>query len=497
MDPDARKRLTLVACVLGTTVVFVDSTVVNVALPALREDFDASLAEQQWVIEAYLLALGSLILIGGSLADVLGRRRVFVAGLVGFGATSLLCAVAPSVELLVAGRALQGVAGALLVPSSLAIIRATFPESERGAAVGSWTAWTGIGIVIGPLVGGMLVDLVSWRLVFAINLPLVAATILLVERCVQESRDAEAVGGVDLAGALLGAAALGGIVVALLEQPTLGWGDPAVWLPLAAGLAAGAAFLARERTARAPMLPLSLFGERDFSVANLTTLAVYAALGGVSFFSTLFIQEVAGYSAFEAGAAFMPLSVMLFLLSRRFGALTDRVGPRVTMTAGPLVAAAGALLLLRVDETASYLGTLLPAVLVFGLGLAMTVAPLTATVLNAVPERHAGIASGVNNAVARVAGLVAIAAVGAVVSGAFGSDLDDRLAGERLGPGTVERIEEARERPLSSATAGDRPELTDAAVAGYHAGMLACALLLAAGGAISAAGLRSRPAGIA
>ncbi|HWH44556.1 MAG TPA: MFS transporter [Thermoleophilaceae bacterium] len=497
MDPALRKRLTLVACILGSTVVFVDTTVVNVALPALSEDFGASLAEQQWVVEAYLLTLGALILIGGSLADLFGRRRVFTAGLAAFGVTSLLCAVAPSVGLLVAARALQGVAGALLVPASLAIIRSTFPEAERGAAVGSWTAWTGIGIVIGPLLGGLLVDLVSWRLVFALNLPLVVVTIALVGRCVEESRDAEASGRVDVSGALLGAAALGGIVVALLEQPTRGFDAPAVWMPLAGGTLAAVGFIVRERTAAAPMLPLSLFRERDFSAANLATLAVYAALGGVSFFSTLFIQQVAGYSAFEAGAAFMPITLLLFLLSRRFGALADRLGPRLMMAAGPLVAAGGSLLLLRVGSDAPYAETVLPAVVVFGLGLAMTVAPLTATVLNSVPERRAGVASGVNNAVARIAGLVAIAAVGAVVAGAFGADLDERLAGARLTAGQEERVAEARESPLASAREGDLPELIDAAVEGYRAGMLACALLLVAGAAISALGVRSRRGAIA
>ncbi|MEX2195730.1 MAG: MFS transporter [Thermoleophilaceae bacterium] len=494
------KRLTLVATILASAVVFIDTTVVNVALPALREDFDAGLAAQQWVVEAYLLTLASLLLVGGSLGDLLGRRRVFIAGLVGFGATSALCAVAPSVELLVAARALQGIAGALLVPSSLAIVTATFDEDERGAAIGTWTAWTGIGIVIGPLVGGLLVDAVSWRLVFALNLPLVAATLALALRVVRESADPEAGRRVDWQGGLLCALAFGGVVFGLVEQPTEGFGSPLVWVPMAAGSLAAAAFLARARSARSPMLPLGLFRSRNFSAANLATFAIYAALGAITFFSVLFVQQVGGYSAFGAGAAFMPISLLLFLLSRRFGALADRIGSRVLMTAGPLVSGIGALLFLRVGEEAAYVADVLPAVVVFGLGLAMTVAPLTATVLGAVEQRHAGVASGVNNAVARVAGLMAIAAVGAIVSAGFGSKLDERLPADGLGAEARAVAERAQERPLAPveddrvpAAERDtlRPALDDASVAGFHAGILAVAALLFAGAALSAAGVRN------
>lgn len=498
------KRLTLVATILASTVVFIDTTVVNVALPALRADFDAGLAAQQWVVEAYLLTLSALLLVGGSLGDRLGRRRVFVAGLVGFGVTSGLCAVAPSVELLVAARGLQGITGALLVPASLAIVTATFEGEERGAAIGTWTAWTGIGIILGPLVGGLLVDAISWRLVFAINLPLVAVTLALALRVVAESADPDAGRDVDWQGGALCALAFGGVVFGLIEQPTEGFGSPLVWAPIAGGVAAGAAFLWRERTARSPMLPLGLFSNRNFSAANLATLAIYAGLGALTFFSVLFVQQVGGYSAFEAGAAFMPISLILFLLSRRFGALAGRMGSRGFMTAGPAVSGVGALLLLRVGDGADYLADVLPAVVVFGFGLAMTVAPLTATVLGSVQQRHAGVASGVNNAVARVAGLVAIAAVGAVVSWGVGAELDERLPRERLGAEARAAAELAEERPLAPVEA-DRvpaeererllPALDEGAVAGFHAGMVAVALLLFAGAAVSAAGVRNpRPA---
>lgn len=493
------KRLTLVATILASTVVFIDSTVVNVALPALRADLDADLAGQQWVVEAYLLTLSSLLLVGGSLGDIVGRRRVFVAGTAAFGLTSLLCAIAPSVETLVAARALQGVAGALLVPSSLAIITATFGEGERGAAIGTWTAWTSIGIVVGPLVGGALVDAISWRLVFWVNVPLVVATLLL-SRAIAESVDPRASRRIDWPGALLCALAFGGVVYALIEEPDRGFSATAVWLPLVLGLVAGAAFLVRERVAAAPMVPLGLFRNRNFSATNLATFAIYAGLGALSFFSALFVQQVAGYSAFEAGAAFAPISVLLFLLSRRFGALSERIGSRTLMTAGPAVAGAGALLFLRVSADAAYVTEVLPAVLVFGLGLAMTVAPLTATVLGAVEQRHAGIASGINNAVARVAGLVAIAAVGAVLSAAFSAELDDRLPAA-LSPGGRAAAEAAKERPLAGAEDDDlgpaerealAPALDDAGVAGFEAGMAAVAALLFCGAAISAAGVRNR-----
>jgi EmrB/QacA subfamily drug resistance transporter len=496
MGPARRKRLTLVACILGSAVVFLDSTVVNVALPALRRDLDTGLAAQQWVVEAYLLTLGSLLLIGGSLGDIYGRRRVFVLGLVAFGATSLLCAAAPSAGVLVAGRALQGVAGALLVPSSLAIITASFGDDERGGAIGLWTAWTGISIVIGPLVGGALVDAVSWRLVFALNLPLVAGTLALVARAVPESRDPTRDRAVDVVGGLLCALGLGGIVFALTEEPMRGFGDPAVAVPLVAGVACAAAFVPWERRSRHPMLPLELFRSRNFAISNLATVAVYGGLVGSTFLISIFVQQVAGYSAFEAGLALMPVTLILFLLSRRLGALADRLGPRAFMGAGPLVAGAGLLMLVRLDRDVDYAATLLPALVVFGVGLSLTVAPLTTTVLGAVEQRFAGVASGVNNAVARIAGLVAIAVVGAAVSAQFGAALDERLASRQLDPSQREAVARVKDRPLSESTG--RPELRplepaidDASVEGFRVGIAVAAGLVISGGLISIAGIRN------
>jgi EmrB/QacA subfamily drug resistance transporter len=464
-----QQRLTLVATILGSTVVFLDSTVVNVALPAVAEDLDAGLAGQQWVVEAYMLALVSLLLVGGSLGDRLGRRRMFVTGLVGFGLTSVLCAAAPTIEVLVAARALQGVAGALLVPGSLAIVAATFEGSARGRAVGIWTAWTGIATVIGPAGGGALIEALSWRAIFWVNVPLIAATAALTLRVVAESRDPEASGAVDWPGIVLSAAGLGGPVFALIEQPHLGWGDPAVWGPLAAGVVCLVLFVAREARARSPMLDLGLFRIRNFWVANVTTLAAYGGLIGGLFFLTLFLQQVAGYSALEAGLATTPISVVLFLLSPRFGRLAASLGPRLPMTAGPIVAGLGLLLCLRIDAEGAYLADVLPGVLVFSLGLAATVAPLTATVLDSVDERRVGIASGVNNGISRVAGLLAIAVLGAVISADFAS-----ATGRGVGS-----------TPLTASA----PE---AATSAFHLGIGIAALLMIAGGVIAGLGIENR-----
>ncbi len=422
-----QQRLTLVATILGSTVVFLDSTVVNVALPAIADGLDAGLAGQQWVVEAYMLTLVSLLLVGGSLGDQFGRRRMFVFGLIAFGATSALCAVAPTVEFLIAARALQGIAGALLVPGSLAIVAATFEGAERGKAVGTWTAWTGIATVIGPAGGGALIGLTSWRAIFWVNLPLIAVTVALTMHSVKESRDPDAFRGIDWTGIGLSAAGLGGPVFALIEQPTRGWGDPLVWIPFVAGIACFALFVLHEMRARHPMLDLGLFRIRNFAVANLTTLSTYAGLIGGLFFVGLFLQQVAGYSPLEAGLATTPISLILFFLSPRWGRMASGTGPRLPMTLGPIVGGLGLLLMLRIGANADYATDVLPAILVFGLGLSATVAPLTATVLDSVEERHVGIASGVNNGISRVAGLLAIAVLGAVISAYFGSTLDNNL----------------------------------------------------------------------
>ena len=332
----------------------------------------------------------------------------------------MLCAIAPTEEFLIGARALQGIAGALLVPGSLAIVAATFSGEERGKAVGTWTAWTGIATVFGPAGGGALVGLISWRAIFWVNIPLIAGTVMLTLRAVEESSDPDAFRGIDVPGVLLSAAGLAGPVFALIEQPTRGWGDPLVWAPLIAGVACFAAFVFWESVAKRPMLDLSLFRIRNFAVANLTTLTVYAGLGAGLLFVGLYLQQVVGYSAFEAGLATTPISLLLFFLSPRWGRLASGTGPRLPMTLGPIVAGLGMFLYLRLDPGASYVADVLPAVLVFGLGLSATVAPLTATVLDSVAENRVGIASGINNGVSRVAGLLAIAVLGAVISAHFG-----------------------------------------------------------------------------
>lgn len=502
MSAGRRKLLTLLATVLGSAIVFLDGTVVNVALPSIREDLDTGLAGQLWVVEAYLLALVAMLLVGGSLGDRYGRRRLFMIGLVGFGATSALCALAPTGELLIAGRALQGIAGGLLVPGSLAILAATFEGEARGTAIGRWTAWTAIATVAGPAGGGLLVTTLSWRWVFWINLPLVVAALLLSRYAVRESRDPEASAGVDYAGIVLSAIGLGAPVFALIQQPTHGWGDPQVWVPLLGGVAALVAFVVWEGRTRAPMLPLSLFRIRNFAVANAATLAVYAGLIGAITFITLFLQEVAGYTAFEAGLATTPVTLLLFFLSPRFGALAAGVGPRLPMGLGPVLAGIGLLMLLRVDREAVFLTDILPALIPFGVGLAMTVAPLTTTVLNSVEERRAGIASGVNNAISRLAGLLAIAVLGAAISGQFASSLDAGLAGERLGAAAEDALVEVRSTPfagvdLTGVSEADRealgPAIADASESGFHLGMGIGGALLITGGLISAIWIRNPP----
>ena len=358
-----RQLLTLVATILGSTVVFLDSTVVNVALPAVADDLNAGLAGQQWVVEAYMLTLVSLLLVGGSLGDQFGRRRMFVFGLVAFGATSILCAVSPSVEFLVGARALQGIAGALLVPGSLAIVAATFEGAARGKAVGTWTAWTGIATVLGPAGGGALVSALSWRAIFWVNIPLIAVTVALPALGARD-RDPDAFRGIDWLGIALSAAGLAGPVFALIEQPTRGWGDPIVWAPMIAGIACFALFVLHEVRASHPMLDLALFRVRNFWVANLTTLTAYAGLiGGLFFVGALFLQQVVGYSPVEAGLATTPISLILFALSPRWGRLASGTGPRLPMTAGPIVGGIGLIGLLRVGAAPSYPRDVLPAIL--------------------------------------------------------------------------------------------------------------------------------------
>jgi EmrB/QacA subfamily drug resistance transporter len=488
------KRIVLVASILGSGIVFLDGTVVNVALPRIRADLHGNLADQQWIVEAYLLTLSSLLLVGGSLGDILGRRRVFAAGLAGFGACSLLCTIAPSNGFLIGARALQGIAGALLVPSTLALIMDTFDDEERAGAIGSWTAWTGVATVIGPLGGGALIEVASWRWIFAINLLPVAITLLLLTRLPADRR---VPGHVDVVGATLCALGLGGPVFALIEQPNYGWGDPRVSIPLVAGIALFGSFLAWERRSPQPMMPLSLFKARNFAVGNLTTLALYGGLGVATFFLVLFLQQVGGYTPLEAGLALLPITIIVFLLARRFGILADRMGPHLFMGGGPIVAGLGLLLLARTDAGADYLTIVLPGVAVFGVGLAATVAPLTATVLSSVEPGHSGVASGVNNAVSRVAGLLAIAALGAVVASSFTSRLDHDLAQRSLTAPARAALAGMSTRPLvtdaSSAPAPERATihsaLVDSSVHSFRLGMGIAAGLAILGGVVALIGI--------
>jgi EmrB/QacA subfamily drug resistance transporter len=504
-----QQRLTLIATILGSTVVFLDGTIVNVALPSLGRELNAGLAGQQWVLEAYMLTMVSLLLVGGSLGDQFGRRRLFVIGLIAFGATSILCALAPTEEFLIGARALQGIAGALLVPGSLAIVAATFEGESRGQAVGTWTAWTGIATVFGPAGGGALVGLISWRAIFWVNIPLIAATVTLALRVIEESSDPDAFPGIDVPGVLLSAAGLAGPVFALIEQPTHGWGDPLVWVPLIAGVACFVSFVLWEMRAARPMLDLSLFRIRNFAVANVTTLTLYAGLGAGLLFVGLYLQQVVGYTPFEAGLATMPISLCLFFLSPRFGKLAAEIGPRLPMTVGPLVAGTGMLLFMRLNPGASYPADVLPSVLLFGLGMSMTVAPLTATVLDSVSPRRVGIASGINNGVSRVAGLLAIAVLGAVISAHFGARLDNYLSTHLdlgIEPSVAETrataaaIEEAKEQPLGVPDTSELSPLEkksviegskDASTSAFHLGALLAGVLMIAGGVASAAGIRN------
>jgi EmrB/QacA subfamily drug resistance transporter len=397
-----------------------DSTVVNVALPAIGKDLGGGVAGLQWVSTAYLVTLSSLILLGGSLGDLFGRRRIFVIGTVWFTGSSLLCAVAPNLGSLIAARALQGVGGALLTPGSLALIEASFVPEDRNRAIGAWSGLGGIATAIGPLVGGWLVSAVSWRLIFVLNLPL-AVVVLLASRHVPESSDPDSPRRVDELGAALAVVGLAASTYALIEGPGGGASGAVVAASATIGVASLVGFFLVERSSRHPMLPLQVFASRQFDAANLVTLAVYAAMGGMFFLLAIYLQDVLRYSPVDAGVALFPLTIIMLLLSPRAGALAQRIGPRLPMTVGPTIVGIGLLMMRRIQPGSHYLTTVFPSVVVFALGLSLTVAPLTATVLAAVDERHAGIASGVNNAVARVAGLLAVALLPAL-AGVSGAD---------------------------------------------------------------------------
>jgi EmrB/QacA subfamily drug resistance transporter len=452
----ARGRWVLFAAVLGSSMAMLDATVVNVALPALGREFGGSLAGLQWTVSGYTLTLASLILLGGSLGDRYGRRRVFMIGVTWFALASLLCGLAPTLPVLVAARMLQGVGGALLTPGSLAIMQASFVPEDRGRAVGAWSGLGGIAGAIGPFVGGWLLEF-SWRWVFLVNLPLAVLSLAVAARHLPETRDEGHHGRFDLAGAALGALGLAGLTAALVRA-----GDglsPATALTGVLGIACLVAFLLRERTAADPMLPLSLFRSAQFSAANLVTFAMYGALGGVLFLLVVYLQQVVGLSPIVAGTSLLPLTVLMLLLSARSAALAQRIGPRPQMTLGPLVSACGVLLMARLGQGSTYWGSVVPAVSVFGLGLAISVAPLTAAVLAAADDRRAGIASGVNNAVARAAGLLAIATL-----------------------------------PLTAGITGDDYRDPAAFTAGFHLAMVQCACVLAVAGVLAWLTVRTQAA---
>lgn len=487
LSSERGKQLVLLAAIMGSSVVALDATVVSVALPAIRGDLGGGLAGQQWISNGYLVALGSLILIGGSLGDVFGERRIFAIGVAGFGLVSALCALAPNIDSLIAARVLQGVFGALLTPSALAVIVAAFPVRERGAAIGSWTAWSSIATVLGPLLGGYLVTAVSWRLIFALNVPLSALTLLLVLRAVPARRAGEARVRVDWIGGALALFGLAGVLLALIREPSAGWTSPDVVGSGFAGLALLAAFVGHERRAAHPMLPLELFRRRNFAVGNAQTFVMYCGFGVVFFYVVLFVQQVAGYSALQAGLAVLPASVIMFAFSKRVGRLADRFGAHLFIGLGPLVAAAGILLLTKLQVPFDYATELLPGWVLLSCGVTATFAPLTATVLASADASNAGTASGVNNAISRISWLLGVAAVGAVMASVFGSTLDKRLEGVNVAPAAHTALAQARRQTLARvdpATVGSSASaaVTSASVDAFHLGVGVAAGLVACGG---------------
>jgi EmrB/QacA subfamily drug resistance transporter len=484
-EPRARPRV-LATTILASGMVFIDGTVVNVALPALQSQFNAGIAQVQWVIESYTLMLTALLLLGGSAGDRFGRRRVFAVGVALFGAASVLCGLAQTIGQLIWARALQGVGGALLVPGSLALISASFPESERGKAIGTWSGYTAITAALGPILGGFLIEHLSWRYAFLINVPFALAVLFLTFRYVPESRGNRGGGRLDWLGAVLVSVALGSLAYGLIESSSLGWSDGRAVAALVLAPLAFVAFVIVEARHPSPMMPLQLFRSRNFSGANLLTLLLYAALGGSMFFIPLNLIQVQGYSATGAGASLMPLILLMFVLSPWAGGLVDRYGPRRPLVIGPAIAALGFALFALPGIGGSYWTTFFPAVLVLGFGMTVTVAPLTTTVMNALDRSLAGAASGVNNAVSRAAALLAIALLGLIMSHAFSHALAQRTRELPVSPSVMAQVEAQRGKlaaiALPTGTAdGERravkTAVQEAFVYGFRCVMLVSALL--------------------
>jgi EmrB/QacA subfamily drug resistance transporter len=471
LSSHASGRIVLAATILGSSMAFIDGTVVNVALPALQNAFHASIADVQWVVEAYALTLAALLLVGGSLGDIFGRRKVYVFGVSVFAGASAWCGLARSIDMLTWARSIQGVGAALLVPGSLALISASFPEETRGAAIGTWSGFSAVAAAVGPVIGGWLIEHSTWRWVFFLNLPLALAVILLSAK-VPESRNEKASHHVDWIGALLATLGLGGITYALIEWPArVRHEGSLIYLSGGMGISALAAFLAVEHWSRTPMVSLKLFRSRNFAGANLLTLFLYASLGGLMFFFPIDLIQIQHYTATQAGAAFLPFVAIMFGMSRWAGGLVARYGSRLPLTVGPLVAAVGFALFAIVPQNGRYLVAFFPAVVVMGLGMTISVAPLTTTVMNAVPDSESGLASGVNNAVSRLASLLAVAAFGAVLVTVFNHSLDQRLSQLALDPHIRAQIDAAR--PQLAASHSPDPivqnAITESFLSGYRA----------------------------
>src|SRR5215203_2375332 len=473
----------LAATIIGSAMAFIDGTVVNVALPEIQTRLNATAVDAQWIVESYALFLAALILVGGSLGDHYGRKRIFSLGVALFAAASVWCGLAGSPEQLIVARAVQGVGGALLVPGSLAIISASFDESRRGRAIGTWSGFSGITAAIGPVLGGYLVENVSWRAAFLINVPLAVIVLWIVFRHVPESRDPDA-RKLDIPGAVLATAGLGGVVFGLIESQSNGFGDPLVLVSLALGAGALVAFVLVERRVQEPMMPLTLFRSRNFSGANLLTLLLYAGLGGALYFLPFNLIQVHGYSATAAGSAFLPFVIITFIMSRWAGGLVARYGAKLPLMIGPTVAAAGFLLFALPGTGGSYWTTFFPAVVVLGLGMALVIAPLTTTALNSVSGRHSGLASGVNNAISRTAGLLAIPILGIFVFLVFSGSLDARVQDLDLSPQAQQQLESEKvdlggaEVPtgVNEETAAEvQRAIRDSFVAGFRVAMFVAA----------------------